>query len=103
MRELTLTLLLVGGGVAVAVRLIDLRTKLLLVEKDASGLGGVLEVAVRSVSRDLEGAFRGGVALPEAIRPVEDNTSAEGVTSYRDAGGEVAVGAGHYRFLLYML
>ena len=94
MRELTLTLLLVGVVVAVAVRLIDLRTKLLLVEKDASGLGGVLEVAVRSVSRDLEGAFRGGVALPEAIRPVEDNTSAEGVTSYRDAGGEVAVRTG---------
>src|ERR1019366_7476435 len=95
MRELTLTLLLVGVVVAVAVRLIDLRTKLLLVEKDASGLGGVLEVAVRSVSRDLEGAFRGGVALPEAIRPVEDNTSAEGITSYRDAAaGTVTVRTG---------
>ncbi|MGZ5380322.1 MAG: hypothetical protein ACXWFQ_00520 [Thermoanaerobaculia bacterium] len=94
MRELTLTLLLVGVVIAVAVRLIDLRTKLLVVEKDAPGLGGVLEVAVRSVSRDLEGAFRGGVALSEAIRPVEDNTSAEGVTSYRDAGGTVAVRTG---------
>ncbi|MGZ5429778.1 MAG: hypothetical protein ACXWEX_00085 [Thermoanaerobaculia bacterium] len=94
MRELTLTLLLVGVVIVVAVRLIDLRTKLLVVEKDAPGLGGVLEVAVRSVSRDLEGAFRGGVALSEAIRPVEDNTSAEGVTSYRDAGGTVAVRTG---------
>jgi hypothetical protein len=94
MRELTLTLLLVGVVVAVAVRLIDLRTKLLVVEKDAPGLGGVMEVAVRSVSRDLEGAFRGGVPLPEAIRPIEDNTSAEGVTFYRDAGGAVAVRTG---------
>lgn len=94
-RELTLTLLLMGVVIVVAVRLIDLRTKLLVVEKDDPGLGGVLEVAVRSVSRDLEGAFRGGVALPEAIRPVEDNTSAEGVTSYRDAaGGTVAVRTG---------
>jgi hypothetical protein len=94
MRELTLTLLLVGVVIVVAVRLIDLRTKLLVVEKDAPGLGGVLEVAVRSVSRDVDGAFRGGVALPEAIRLVEDNTSAGGVTSYRDAGGPVAVRAG---------
>jgi len=94
MRELTLTLLLVGVVIAVAVRLIDLRTRLLVVEKDAPGLGGVLEVAVRSVSRDVEAAFRGGVALPEAIRPIEDNTGAEGVTFYRDAGGEVAVRAG---------
>ena len=94
MRELTLTLLLVGVVIAVAVRLIDLRTKLLVVEKDAPGLGGVLDVAVRSVSRDLEGAFRGGVALPEAIRPGEDNTSAAGVTSYRDAGGAVEVRTG---------
>ena len=94
MRELTLTLLLLGVVIAVAVRLIDLRTKLLVVEKDAPGLGGVLEVAVRSLSRDLEGAFHGGVALPEAIRPVEDNTGAEGVTSYRDAGGAVAVRTG---------
>ncbi len=61
MRELTLTLLLLGVVIVVAVRLIDLRTKLLVVEKDVPGLGGVLEVAVRSVSRDLEGAFRGGV------------------------------------------
>jgi hypothetical protein len=95
MRELTLTLLLVGAVIVVAVRLIDLRTKLLIVEKDAPGPGGVLDVAVRSVSRDLEGAFRGGVALDEAIRPVEDNTSAGGVTSYRDAaGGIVAVRTG---------
>ena len=39
MRELTLTLLLVGVVIVVAVRLIDLRTKLLVVEKDAPGLG----------------------------------------------------------------
>ncbi len=94
MRELTLTLLLVGVVVAVAVRLIDLRTKLLVVEKDAPGPGGVLEVAVRSVSRDLQNAFRGALALPEAIRPIEDNTSAEGVLSYRVDGGAVAVRAG---------
>jgi hypothetical protein len=94
MRELTLTLLLVGVVIAVAVRLIDLRTKLLVVEKDAPGLGGVLEVAVRSVSRDLEGAFRGGVALAEAVSPAEDNTGAEGVTSYLDAGGAVVVRSG---------
>ena len=94
LRELGLTLLLVAVVIVVAVRLIDLRTKLLVVEKDAPGLGGVLEVAVRSVSRDVEGAVRGGVALPEAIRPIEDNTSAEGVTFYRDAGGAVAVRAG---------
>jgi hypothetical protein len=92
--ELGLTLLLVAVVIVAAVRLIDLRTKLLVVEKDAPGPGGILEAAVRSISRDLEGAFRGGVALPEAIRPVEDNTSAEGVTSYRDAGGTVAVRAG---------
>ncbi len=92
--ELGLTLLLLGVVIVAAVRFIDLRTKLLVVEKDAPGLGGALEVAVRSVSHDLEGAFRGGVALPEAIRPVEDNTSAEGVTSYRDAGGAVAVRTG---------
>ena len=94
MRELALTLLLLGVIVVVAVRLIDLRTKLLVVEKDLPGPAGVLEVAVRSVSRDVEGAVRGGAALPEAIRPVEDNTGAEGVTSYREAGGTVAVRAG---------
>jgi hypothetical protein len=95
MRELTLTLLLVGVVIVVAVRLIDLRTKLLVVEKDAPGLGGALEVAVRSVSRDVEGAFRGGVILPEAIRPAEDNTGGGGVASYRDAaGGTVAVRTG---------
>ncbi|MFI5121068.1 MAG: hypothetical protein ACHQM4_11675 [Thermoanaerobaculia bacterium] len=94
MRELTLTLLLVGVVIVVAVRLIDLRTKLLVVERDAPGIGGVLDVAVRSVSRDLEGAFRGGMALPEAVRPVQDNTSAEGVTSYREAGGAVVVRRG---------
>ena len=94
MRELTLTLLLLGVVIVVAVRLIDLRTKLLVVEKDVPGLEGVLEAAVRSVSRDLEGAFRGGVPLPEAVRPVEDNAGAEGVTSYRGAGGTIAVRTG---------
>lgn len=94
MRELTLTLLLVGVVIVVAVRLIDLRTKLLVVEKDAPGLGGALEIALRSVSRDVEGALRGGVTLPEAIRPVQDNTSAEGVTSYRTEAGAVAVRTG---------
>ena len=94
MRELTLTLLLLGVIIAVAVRLIDLRTKLLVVDRDLPGPGGVLEVAVRAVSRDVGGAFRGGAALPEAIRPVEDNTPAEGVTSYRESGGTVAVRPG---------
>jgi hypothetical protein len=92
--ELGLTLLLVAVVIVAAVRLIDLRTKLLGVEKDVPGPGGALEAGVRSISRDLEGAFRGGVALPEAIRPVEDNTSAAGVTSYRDAEGTVAVRTG---------
>ena len=87
MRELTLTLLLLGVVIIVAVRLIDLRTKLLVVEKDAPGPGGVLDVAVRSISRDLENAVHGGVSLPGAVRPVEDNTSAAGVTSYRDSAG----------------
>jgi hypothetical protein len=91
MRELALTLLLVGVVIAVAVRLIDLRTKLLAVEKDEPGLGGVLEVAVRSLSRDLDVAGRGGVALGEAVRPVEDNTGVEGVIRTRDAAGETVV------------
>ncbi len=94
LRELTLTLLLVGAVIVVAVRLIDLRTKLLVVEKDAPGLAGVLDVAERSISRDMEGAFRGGFALPDAISSAEDNTSATGITSYRDAGGTVAVRMG---------
>jgi len=94
-RELTLTLLLLAVVIAIAVRLIDLRTKLLAVEKDDPGLGGVLDVAVRSLSRDLEGAVRGGVAPGEAVRPVEDNTGAEGVIRTRDAAGEtVAIRAG---------
>lgn len=75
--------------IVIAVRLIDLRTKLLAVEKDEPGLGGVLEVAVRSLSRDLAGAARGGATLGEAVRPAEDNTGAEGVI--RAAAGETVV------------
>jgi hypothetical protein len=85
--ELGLTLILVAVVIVAAVRLIDLRTKLLVVEKDAPGPGGALETAVRSVSRDLEGAFRGGVALPEAIRPVEDNAGAHEESRCCDAAG----------------
>jgi hypothetical protein len=73
LRELTLTLLLLGAVVVIAVRLIDLRTKLLAVEKDDPGPGGVLDVAVRALSRDLEAASRGGIPLEEAVRPVADN------------------------------
>ncbi|HEX5855585.1 MAG TPA: hypothetical protein VFZ57_08190 [Thermoanaerobaculia bacterium] len=94
-RELTLTLLLLAAVVAIAVRLIDLRTRLLVVEKDEAGLGGVLEVAVRSLSRDLDAAGRGGAAPGEAVRPAEDNTGAEAVLRAGDAAGTaVAVRAG---------
>ena len=94
-RELALTLLLLAVVVVVAVRLIDLRTRLLVVEQDGPGLGGVLEAAVRAFSRDLEGAGRGGVIPGEAIRPVEDNTTARDFSRYRDAAGvPVAVRAG---------
>jgi len=87
MRELALTLLFLGVVIVIAVRLIDLRTKLLAVEKDDAGLGGVLEAAVRSVARDLDAAGRDGVALEEAVRPVEDNTGAEGVNHRLDVAG----------------
>lgn len=90
-RELTLTLLLLAVVIVIALRLIDLRTRLLAVEKDDPGLGGVLDVAVRSLSRDLDAAGRGGVALEEAVRPVADNTGAEGALRTRDAAGETVV------------
>jgi hypothetical protein len=77
--------------VAIAVRLIDLRTRLLAVEKDDQGLGGVLEVAIRSLSRDLDAAGRGGVAPEEAVRPVEDNSGAGGVIHSLGAAGETVV------------
>lgn len=95
MRELTLTLLFLGVVIVIAVRLIDVRTKLLAVEKDDPGPGGVLEVAVRSLARDLDAAGRGGVAPGEAVRPVADNTGPEDVSRRRDAAGTtVAVRAG---------
>jgi hypothetical protein len=95
MRELTLTLLLVGVVIAVAVRMIDLRTKLLVVEKDAPGIGSVLEVAARVLSRDVMDAGRGGIPPGEAVRPVADNTSAERGASYTDgSGAPVVVRAG---------
>ncbi len=90
-RELTLTLLLLAVVIVIAVRLIDLRTKLLVVEKDDPGLGGVLEVAVRSLSRDVQAAGRGGVPLGDAVRPVEDNTGVEAVLRARDTAGETVV------------
>lgn len=94
-RELGLTLLLLAIVIVVALRLIDLRTKLLVVEKDDPGLGGVLETAARSLSRDVMEAGRGGVAPSEALRLVADNTKAEDGASYKDvSGASVAVRAG---------
>ena len=61
LRELGLTLLLLAVVIVAAVRLIDLRTKLLVVEKDDPGLGSVLEAAARALSRDVMEAGRGGV------------------------------------------
>src|SRR5512140_328623 len=59
LRELGLTLLLLAVVIVAAVRLIDLRTKLLVVEKDDPGLGSVLEAAARALSRDVTEADRG--------------------------------------------
>ncbi len=87
LRELGLTLLLLAVVIVVALRLIDLRTKLLVVEKDQSGLEGVLDVAVRALSRDVGEAARGGVARRFAVRPVADNAEAEGSSSYLDLSG----------------
>ena len=95
LRELGLTLLLLAVVIVAAVRLIDLRTKLLVVEKDATGLGSVLEAAARALSRDVREAGRGGVPPGEAVRPVADNTNAEGGASFTDvSGGSVVVRAG---------
>ncbi|HEY5278001.1 MAG TPA: hypothetical protein VIK38_15950, partial [Coriobacteriia bacterium] len=95
LRELGLTLLLLAVVIVAAVRLIDLRTKLLVVEKDATGLGSVLEAAARALSRDVMEAGRGGVPPGEAVRPVADNTNAEGGASYPDlSGNPVVVRAG---------
>ena len=95
MRELTLTLFLVGVVIAVAVRMIDLRTKLLVVEKDAPGIGSVLEPAARALSRDVAEAGRVGVPPGEAVRPIADNTSAEDGAGYTDGSGvPVVVRAG---------
>jgi hypothetical protein len=91
LRELGLTLLLLAVVIVGAVRLIDLRTKLLVVEKDDPGLGSVLEAAARALSRDVREAGRGGVPRGEAVRPVADNTSAEGGVSYEDLSGNPLV------------
>jgi hypothetical protein len=95
LRELGLTLLLLAVVVVVAVRLIDLRTKLLAVEKDDPGLDSVLEAAARTLTRDVREAGRGGIPPGEDLRPVADNTNAEGSASYKDvSGAAVAVRAG---------
>jgi hypothetical protein len=95
LRELGLTLLLLAVVIVAALRLIDLRTKLLVVEKDATGLGSVLEAAARALSRDVMEARRGGVPPGEAVRPVADNTNAERGASYEDvSGAPVVVRAG---------
>lgn len=94
MRELALTLLLLSVVVVVAVRLIDLRTKLLGVEKDDPGPGGVLAGAARSVSRDVEAASHGGAAPEDRVRPVADDTGraeAKGVDRYADAAGQAVL------------
>lgn len=95
LRELGLTLLLLAVVIVAALRFIDLRTKLLVVEKDESSLGSVLETAARSLSRDVREAGRGGVPPGEAVRLVADNTAAGESTSYLDvSGAPVAVRAG---------
>jgi hypothetical protein len=95
LRELGLTLLLLAVVIVAAVRLIDLRTKLLVVEKDDPGLGSVLEAAARALSRDVMKAGRGGVPPGEAVRQVANNTNAEGGASYEDvSGAPVVVRAG---------
>lgn len=97
--ELGLTLLLLAVVIMAAVRLIDLRTKLLVVEKDAPGLGSALEAAARALSRDVREAGRGGVPPGEAVRPVGDNTKAEEGASYPDiSGAPVVVRAGTDQF-----
>ncbi|MCM3875381.1 MAG: hypothetical protein NEA02_03065, partial [Thermoanaerobaculia bacterium] len=91
LRELGLTLLLLAVVIVAAVRLIDLRTKLLVVEKDDPGLGSVLEAAARALSRDVKEAGRGGIPPGEAVRPVADNTKAEGGARYEDVSGPPVV------------
>lgn len=99
MRELGLTLLLLAVVIVATVRLIDLRTKLLVVEKDDPGLGSLLEAAARALSRDVKEAGRGGVPPGEAVRPVADNTNPERGVSYEDVtGAPVVVRAGTDQF-----
>ncbi len=99
LRELGLTLLLLAIVIVAVLRLIDLRTRLLVVEKDDPGLGGVLEAASRSLARDVREAGRGGVPPGEAFRPIADNTRAEEDTGYKDvSGAPVAVRAGTDQF-----
>jgi len=99
LRELGLTLLLLAVVIVAAVRLIDLRTKLLVVEKDDRGLGSLLEVAARTLSQDVQEAGRGGVPPEEAVRLVADNTKAEEGASYPDvSGAPVFVRAGTDQF-----
>ena len=92
LRELGLTLLLLAVVIIGAVRLIDLRTKLLAVEKDEP-LGIALEAARRALARDVAAAGRGGVAPGEAVRLVADN-SAEDAGFADVSGARVVVRAG---------
>ena len=89
--ELGLTLLLLAVVIVAAVRLIDLRTRLLVVEKDDAGLGSVLDAAARALSRDVLEAGRGGVPPGEAVRPVSDNTKEDDGASYADVSGAAVV------------
>jgi hypothetical protein len=93
LRELGLTLLLLAVVIVGAVRLIDLRTKLLAVEKDEP-LGSVLEAAARALERDVRVAGRGGVSREEAIRPVADDSGADASRYVDVKGASVAVRAG---------
>jgi hypothetical protein len=87
LRELGLTLFLLAVVIVAALWFIDLRTKLLVVEKDESRLGSALEAAARSLSRDVREAGRGGVPPGEAVRLVADNTAAGESTRYFDVSG----------------
>ncbi|MEO8586166.1 MAG: hypothetical protein ABI584_08390 [Acidobacteriota bacterium] len=86
LRELGLTLFLLAVVIVAALWFIDLRTKLLVVERDESRLVSALEAASRTLSRDVREAGRGGIPPWEAVRIVADNTSGEGA-SYLDASG----------------